>query len=234
MQLQVQSRPVGDVMVVQCNGRIVAGPEVQALQYQMERVMREHHDIVLQLEQVQFVDSSGIGALVRLVSSARANYRNISLFALPQVLRKTLEVTNLLPLFKAYDSEAEAITAAYLGSRYATGDAGDTQLRILCVFDSAEVRAFLGEVLCRAGFRALTSGNVHDAKILLKATKAKLVVLGANMQSVHGVSTKQAFEEIDPSVSLIVLDADFAARDPGEAAVKLLERVRGGVQGKAS
>ena len=233
MQLQVQSRPVGDVMVVQCSGRIVAGPEVQALQYQMERAMREHRDIVLQLEQVQFVDSSGIGALVRLVSSARANDRNVSLCALPQVLRKTLEVTNLLPLFHCYDSEADAITAAYLGS-HGAAESGDTQLRILCVFDSAEVRAFLGEVLCRAGFKALTSGNVHDAKILLKATKAKLVVLGGNMQSVHGASTKQAFEQIDPTVSLIVLDADFAARDPGEAAVQLLERIRSGVQGKAS
>src|SRR5271167_3652132 len=86
MQLLVQSRPVGDVMVVQCNGRIVAGPEVQSLQYQMERAMREHRDIVLQLEQVQFVDSSGIGALVRLASSAKTNDRNISLCALPQVL----------------------------------------------------------------------------------------------------------------------------------------------------
>jgi anti-sigma B factor antagonist len=234
MQLLVQTRPVGDVIVVQCNGRIVAGPEVQSLQYQMERAMREHRDIVLQLEQVQFVDSSGIGALVRLVSSAKTSDHNVSLCALPQVLRKTLEVTNLLPLFKTYESEAEAITAAYMGSRYGAGEAGDTQPRILCVFDSAEVRAFLGEVLCRAGFRALTSGNVPDAKILLKATKAKLVVLGGNMQSVHGASTQHAFEEIDPSVSLIVLDADFAARDPGEAAMKLLERIRSAVQAKAS
>jgi len=234
MQLQVQSRPVGDVMVVQCSGRIVAGPEVQALQYQMERVMREHRDIVLQLEQVQFVDSSGIGALVRLVAGARANDRTISLCALPPVLRKTLEVTNLLPLFRCYESEADAITAAYLGPRYGSGSPDDAQPRILCVFDSAEVRVFLGEVLCRAGFRALTSGNVPDAKILLKATQAKLVVLGGNLQSVHGTSTRQALQEIDPSISLIVLDADFAARDPGEAATGLLEKIRSTIQGKAS
>jgi anti-sigma B factor antagonist len=234
MQLQVQSRPVGDVMVVQCSGRIVAGPEVQTLQYQMERVMREHRDIVLQLEQVQFVDSSGIGALVRLVAGARANDRTVSLCSLPPVLRKTLEVTNLLPLFRCYDSEADAITAAYLGPRSGSGSPDDAQARILCVFDSAEMRAFLGEVLCRAGFRALTSGNVSDAKILLKATKAKLVVLGGNLQSVHGASTRQALQEIDPSVLMIVLDADFAARDPGEAATGLLERIRSTIEGKAS
>jgi len=233
MQLLVQSRPVGDVMVMQCKGRIVAGPEVQALQYQVERALREHHDIVLHLEQVQFIDSSGIGALVRLVANAKSSDHNISFCALPQVLLRTLKVTNLMPLFKTYDSEAEAITAAYLGPRYAGAGADDTQLRILCVFDSAEVRVFLGEVLCGAGYKAMTSGNVHDAKILLKATKAKLVVLGANMQSVHGMTTKQALQEIDPSVSLLVLDADFAAGDPGEAATKLLESVRGAVQAKS-
>ena len=67
----------------------------------------------------------------------------------------------------------------------------------------------LGEVLCRAGYKAVTTGNVHDAQILLRATKAKLVVLGANMQSVHGASTKKAMEEIDPAVSLVVLDGEL-------------------------
>ena len=56
--------------------------------------------------------------------------------------------------------------------------------------------------------------------------KAGLVVLGANLQTVFGVSTKQAMEEIDPAVSVLVLDEDFAAQDPVEAATKLLEAIR--------
>ena len=234
MQLLLQSRPVGDVLVVQCKGRVVAGAEVQSLQLNLEQMMRQHHDVVLQLEEVNFIDSSGIGALVRLASSARSNGRNLRLCALPTAVRKTLEMTNLLPLFNTYNSEAEAITAAYLGSRETDGDASSNQLRILCVFDSAEVRAFLGEVLCRAGYKAITSGNVNDAKILLKATRAQLVVLGASMRSVHGASTRQAFEEIDPAVSVMLLDADFAKGDPGEAAMKLLESIRGHGQDRAS
>jgi len=226
MQLVLQSRPVGDVLVVQCNGRIVAGPEVQSLQYQMERAMREHQDIVLQMEQVTFIDSSGIGALVRIVAGAKASKHNVSLCTLPALLHKTLKVTNLLPLFKVYPSEAEAITAAYLGPRYTENGSGDTPLRILCVFDSAEVRAFLGEVLCGAGYKALTSANVQDAKILLKATKAKLVVLGSKMQSSFGASTRQALQEIDSSVKVVVLDSDFASLDPAVAATRLLETVR--------
>jgi len=226
MPLRLDSRPVGDVMVVQCIGRIVAGAELQSLQYLLEKIWSRHHEAVLQLEKVEFVDSSGLGALVRLLSAARANGCDLKLCALPPQVRKTLELTNLLSLFKTYDSEAEAIVAAYLGAHSSKDNSGEKQINILCVYDSADVRALLGEVLCRAGYRAVTTGNVNDAKILLKATKAKLVVLGANLQSVHGTPTSKALAEIDPAASLIVLDSGFAAQDPGEAATKLLEIIR--------
>ena len=225
MPLNLDSRPVGDVMVVRCDGRIVAGAEVHALQLYLRSLLLQHHDVVLQLERVDYVDSSGLGALVRQVSTARTNGGDLRLCTLQRPVRRILELTKLLALFEVYDSEAEAIIAAYLGSRYSR-DTDEKQPRILCVYDSVDVRALLGEVLCRAGYKALTAGNVHDAKILLKATKAKLIVLGANLQSVHGVSTKKVIEEIDSEVSLVVLDEDFAAQNPGEAATKLLETIR--------
>jgi anti-sigma B factor antagonist len=234
MPLRLDSRPVGDVMVVQCIGRIVAGAEVQSLQFLLEKVWPKHREVVLQLERVEFLDSSGLGALVRLISTARTNGYELKLCALPQHVRKTLEMTNLLSLFKTYDSESEAIVAAYLGSRSSLDESGEKQLSILCVYDSADVRALLGEVLCRAGYRAVTTGNVNDAKILLKATKAKLVVLGANLQWVHGTSTNKAFEEIDPAASVLVLDPSFGAQDPGEAATKLLEIIRSRTAGNAA
>jgi len=218
--------------VVQCTGRIVAGAEAQSLQFLLEKIWSRHREAVLQLEKVEFVDSSGLGALVRLLSSARSNGCNLRLCGLPQQMRKTLELTNLLSLFNTYDSEAEAIVAAYLGSHSSDASSGK-QLSILCVYDSAEVRALLGEVLCRAGYRAVTTGSVSDAKILLKATKAKFIIVGANLQSVHGASTSKAFAEIDPTVSLIVLEPGFEAQEPGEAATKLLEIIRSRTAGTA-
>ena len=68
--------------------------------------------------------------------------------------------------------------------------------------------------------------NVNDAKILLKATKAKLILVSASLQSLYGKPTQQVLREIDPGVSLVVLEEDFAAQDPGEAAEKVLSRVR--------
>jgi anti-sigma B factor antagonist len=225
MSLTMNSRPVGDVMIVQCNGRIVAGAEVFSLQAHLGDILPHHGDVVLQLEQVSFVDSSGIGALVRLVSAARAKGGDVKLCGVQPQLHKTLEMTNLLSMFETYDSEAEAIISAYLGSRYSKEKSGGNQFRILCVYDSINVRTFLRELLCRAGYSALTAANVPDAKILLKATKARLVILGAKMQAVHGVPAKRLLEEIDPSISLLVLADDFEKQDPGESVADLLDKV---------
>ena len=135
-------------------------------------------------------------------------------------------MTGLLAKFETYDSAEEAITAAYLGSRYSRGKTGDARPRLLCVCESTDVRTFLREVLCNAGYNALTTATIDDARILLKATKAKLVVIPARLQSVHGKPTRKALEEVDPAISLHVLDETFATQDPGEAAEKLLIDVR--------
>jgi anti-sigma B factor antagonist len=224
MQLRLESRPVGDVLIVQCHGRIVAGNEVFTLHSHVGDSI-EKHDVVLQLDHVEFVDSSGLGALVRLMQAARSKGRDLKLTGLPPNVRKMLQLTSLLSQFETYDSVEEAITAAYLGSRYSRGIAGDARPRLLCVFESTDVCTFLREVLCSAGYNAMTTLSINDARILLKATKAKLVVISSKMQTIHGKPTSKALEEIDPTVSVLILDENFATQDPGEAAEKLLSSV---------
>lgn len=226
MKLRLECRPVGEVLIVQCFGRIITGNEVSALHALVGDSIPKYPDIVLQMDGVEFIDSSGLGALMRLVQAARAKRGDLKLSGLPANIRKTLQMTHLLPQFETYDAVEEAITAAYLGSRYSPGKAGDTRPRVLCVYESSDVRTFLREVLCSAGYNALTTGNIDDAKILLKATKAKLVIVSARMQAMYGKPTRKVIEEIDPSVSLIVLDEDFSSQDPGEAAEKVLNNVR--------
>jgi len=225
MNLRLEGRAVGDVLVIQCQGRIVAGNEVFTLHSHVGDSLDKYGDVVLQLDGVEFIDSSGLGALVRLVQAARSKGADLKLCGMPPRIRKMLEVTHLISQFETYDSVEEAITAAYLGSRYSRCKPGDEKPRLLCVFESTDVCAFLREVLCNAGYNAITTVTVDDARILLKATKAKLVVVSARMQTAHGRPTRKALEEIDPAVSLLVLDENFAAQDPGEAAEKLLASV---------
>jgi anti-sigma B factor antagonist len=222
MQLRLDSRPVGDVLVVQCHGRIVAGNEVFTLHSFVGDSFAKYLDIVLELDHVEFVDSSGIGALVRLMQTARSKGGDVKLSHLPERTRKTLQMTGLLSQFETYDSVEEAITAAYLGSRYSRAKVGDTRPRILCVYESMDVRTFLREVLCAAGYNALTTATIEDARILLKATRSKLVVISSRMQTSYGKPTRKLMEEIDPAVAVVTLDENFATQDPGEAAEKLL------------
>jgi hypothetical protein len=71
----------------------------------------------------------------------------------------------------------------------------------------------------------MTTATVDDAKILLKATKAKLVVVSARLQSAYGKPTRKVLEEIDPAIAVLILEENFASQDPGEAAEKLLAEV---------
>jgi anti-sigma B factor antagonist len=225
MQLRLEGRPVGDVLVMQCHGRIVAGNEVFTLHARVADAIAKYGDVVLQLDQVEFVDSSGLGAMMRLVQEARAKKGDLKLSGVTDKVRKVLKLTNLISQFETYDSVEEAITAAYLGSRYSRAKTGDARPRLLCIYPSTDVCTFLREVLCSAGYNAMTTMNIDDAQILLRATKAKLVVVAGHMQSVHGKPIRKTLDEINPAVGLLVLDEQFASQDPGEAIEKLLSSI---------
>jgi len=220
--LHLEWRPVGDVLVIQCQGRIVAGKEVLSLHNLVGDSLAKYGDIVLDLDKVDFVDSSGLGAMVRLVQAARAKGKDVKLCGLTPYVRKTLEMTSLITQFETHASAEEAITAAYLGSRYARGK---DKPPVLCVYDSVDMCTFLREMLSCAGYNALTAGNVSDARVLLKATRAKLVVLSSRLQTCHGQSTRRLLEETNPAVTIHVLDDDFDSQDPGESAGKLIQAV---------
>lgn len=227
MLLRLESRPVGEVFVIQCHGRIIAGNEVFTLHSHVGDAIEKHGDVVLQFDSVEFIDSSGLGALMRLMQAARAKHGDLKLCGVPPKILKVLELTHLLPQFETYDSIEEAITAAYLGSRYSRCKTGDARPRMLCVYPSTDVCAFLREILCSAGYNALTTTSVDDAQILVKATQAKLVVISSRIQAIRGKPIRQALQEASPGVQFLILEESFHTQDPGDAAEKLLHDVNG-------
>ncbi len=68
MALSIQSRAIGDVMVLTCTGRIVDGEEASTLDRRVQELQLLHRDFVLDLHDVAFVDSAGLGLLVRLLA----------------------------------------------------------------------------------------------------------------------------------------------------------------------
>jgi len=111
MQLVLQSQNIEDVAVVRCQGRIVAGAEADALRRELENLTRVRKKVVLQLADVGFIDSAGLGALVRLFGVLQNAGGGLKLCQLSPFVLQVLQVTNLLYVFHTYSSENEAVEA---------------------------------------------------------------------------------------------------------------------------
>jgi len=226
MPLQLTTRHLGETVLVECSGRIAAGDAVETLQAEVKHLMRHPHHLVLNLGDVSFLDSSGLGALVRLQVSTRAAGRNLCLCCVPDMVRKTLKLTNVLSLFPTFDTETDAIRAVHTALQSKDGSRESSGPPVLCLEESADVRAYLGELLRRAGYWPLVSSSLHDALLLQKALRPKTIVLGSERLTAHGRPAREALVQVDPSVRVIELEAGFCQQDAGEAGERLLQALR--------
>ncbi|HEY1462865.1 MAG TPA: STAS domain-containing protein [Terriglobales bacterium] len=109
MQLKLNTRTVDGVLVVDCSGRIIFGEESASLRDTLRDLIPQNKKIVLNLGQVTYIDSGGLGTLVALYTSARNNGSSIKLANLTQRVGDLLQVTKLLTVFDVYDSEERAL-----------------------------------------------------------------------------------------------------------------------------
>lgn len=108
MPLRIESRQIDDVLVVQCFGRIAAAEASKTFPAYFADKRSDNMKVVLQLDEVTFVDSSGLGALVRLAHGIRARGGDVKLCGVGPTLVRVLELTNLRSLFEIYESPEEA------------------------------------------------------------------------------------------------------------------------------
>ena len=225
MALTLESRQVGDVTVIKCSGRIVEGDESAPLEKQVTSLLPNEPSVVLHLEGVEFIDSGGLGLLVRLRSKAKNAGGDVKLCALPPRMAEILRVTRLITVFDTHASEGEAITAFYRDAETAaTPDRLATD--ILCVSPSLDVIAYLREVLRQAGHGVMTSDNLPDALMLVRATRPKVIVMSADLRAARETPLADAFSDIASKLPVIELPPDFSHRDAGVAARRLLDQVR--------
>jgi anti-sigma B factor antagonist len=88
----------GDSAVVKCHGRFVAGT-TEELYQEVKHLLPQLKLVVMDLEDLTYVDSMGLGALVRLYSTAKQTGCEFKLLHLGKQLRNVLKMTNLLSVF---------------------------------------------------------------------------------------------------------------------------------------
>jgi anti-sigma B factor antagonist len=111
MGLNLQARKAGDVTVVTCSGRIVFGEEAAELRETIKSLLKQTPKIVLDLKNVSYIDSGGLGTLVGLYTSARSAGGELKLSNLTHRVHDQLQITKLITVFDCYDSEAAAIAS---------------------------------------------------------------------------------------------------------------------------
>ena len=111
-ELNINERQAGDVTVLDMSGKITIGEGSVALRTAIRRLLEEGKKrILLNLAQVSYIDSSGIGELVSSYTAINKEGGQLKLLNLTQKLQDLLTITKLLTVFDVYDSEADALNS---------------------------------------------------------------------------------------------------------------------------
>ena len=109
MQLKITSKTVDGILVIECSGRIVFGEESSLVREKVKAAIPDNKRIVLNLGEVNYIDSGGLGTLVALHTTALNAGTTIKLANLTKRVGDLLQVTKLLTVFDVCNSEVEAI-----------------------------------------------------------------------------------------------------------------------------
>jgi anti-sigma B factor antagonist len=222
MRLSLETRDVGRVTIVQCNGRIVAGGESESLRTHVAWLLRDRKAIILHLGEVGFIDSSGLGTIVRTLTSTRQVHGDLKLCNVPEHVRKVLELSHLTKLFDTHESEENAV-AAFYQQRHRGEAPAPSGRSVLCVDCNIDVLAYLRELLRSSGYDVHTTARMGDALTLMRVTRFDLLLIGPDVTASPAV--RQTFEAASAKLPLIDLGSDFSAKDAGEAGAELLGKI---------
>jgi anti-sigma B factor antagonist len=108
--VDIDTKTLDGIKVVTLNGRLSMGPSLDRFNSTMNELLGHGHaKIVLNLEAVPSIDSSGIGMLVRHLTAAKQAGGAIRLLKPSKFTVQTLKMVGLLNLFSTFDDESQAV-----------------------------------------------------------------------------------------------------------------------------
>lgn len=108
--MHIEVRKAGDVVIVDLSGKLSAGLGDQILHDTIDELLAESwKKILLNMSQVSFVDSAGLGELVAGLKTARNLGASLKILNASERVHSTLFITRLLPIFEIFQDEQEAV-----------------------------------------------------------------------------------------------------------------------------
>ena len=108
--MQIDQRSVGDVIVLDLKGKITLGEGDELLKDKVNSLVNQgHKKIVLNLAEVPYIDSAGLGEIVRTYTTVSRQGGSLKLLNLTKRITDLLAITKLLTVFETFDTESEAV-----------------------------------------------------------------------------------------------------------------------------
>jgi anti-sigma B factor antagonist len=108
--MHIEVRQANEVMILDLKGRLTAGLGDQILRDAIDELLAEgRRRILLNLSEVSFLDSAGVGELVAGLKTSRRFQAELKLLNVGGRVYSTLDMARLLPTFEIYNDEAEAV-----------------------------------------------------------------------------------------------------------------------------
>jgi anti-sigma B factor antagonist len=111
--MHISERTVGDVVIVDVSGKIVLGDGGDvALKDKMRSLVQQgQKKVLLNLGDVSYVDSAGLGEIVQSYATVTKNGGALKLLNVTKRIQDLLSITKLLTVFECHDNEAQAVTS---------------------------------------------------------------------------------------------------------------------------
>ncbi|HVT46883.1 MAG TPA: STAS domain-containing protein [Vicinamibacterales bacterium] len=108
--MQIDERVVGDVTILDLKGKVTLGEGDEALKDKINSlVLQNRRRILLNLAEVPYIDSAGLGEIVRTYTTVSRQGGQLKLVNLTKRITDLLSITKLLTVFETFDSEADAL-----------------------------------------------------------------------------------------------------------------------------
>lgn len=110
MSVKLKTRKSGDVTIVDVSGRVTLGEGSSAIAETLrDLAAKGDKKILLNLSDVSYIDSTGIGELVAGFTSAANSGGNVKLLGVTRHVKDVLQISKLYTVFEAFDDEAQAV-----------------------------------------------------------------------------------------------------------------------------
>jgi anti-sigma B factor antagonist len=115
MALEITEREREGVAILDMKGRVVAGPDSGTFRAEFDRLQAENKSrVILNLKEVDFIDSTGLGALVVCASALKKNRAGIvKLLHLNKRNLELMVVTRLTTMFEIFDDEQNSLNSFF-------------------------------------------------------------------------------------------------------------------------